>query len=128
MLDQKCQALLGQKCLALFAQECLALLVFGYTLIPPTTTPLGMRSVGRPSETGAPWPSLPQVPTDQPMSDPTRSIDFNTSGPLPKRLAERMSGPVSPSLIRKPSSTSNTKSPVAGSTCPPPILVTNSPF
>ena len=30
---------------------------------PPTTT-LGMRSVGWASATGAPWPSLPHVPTE----------------------------------------------------------------
>ncbi len=51
-----------------------------FVTLPPTTT-LGMRSVGWASETGAPWPSLPHVPTEYPRSVPTMSISLISVGP-----------------------------------------------
>jgi DNA polymerase-4 len=58
------------------------------TPVPPTVRP-SMRSVGWPTPTGTLWPSLPQVPTPGSMarSLPIIETRFNTSGPLPIRVA-----------------------------------------
>ena len=73
----------------------------GQAAVPPMVRPLATRSVGTPSPTGTPWPSLPQVP-GAPMAKslPTASIEASTAGPLPMRLPSRNGSVMRPSSIR----------------------------
>src|SRR3989442_2622226 len=89
--------------------------------VPPTVSSL-MRSVGWPTDTGTDWPSLPQVPGASSRSCPIMSTLCKVLGPLPTSVAPRTIDPTRPPSIRYPSVTANTKSPVTGSTCPPPSL------
>ena len=86
-----------------------------------------MRSVGEPLPTGADCPSLPQTPSQVSKSSAIASTALMTSMARPIRFAPRTGVVTWPCSIRKPSLTPNTKSPVAGFTCPPPSDVTKTP-
>src|SRR5205823_10692037 len=94
--------------------------------VPPTVI-RAIRSVGDPLPTGAAWPSLPHTPSHESKSPATASTALMTSIARPIRFAPRTGAPTRPLVIRYPSLTPNTKSPVAGSTWPPPRAVTNTP-
>src|SRR5579885_1527688 len=72
-----------------------------HAAVPPTVSP-SMRTVGWPTPTGTPWPSLPQVPTpsSRARSLPIIVILVSASGPLPIRVAPLTAGPIRPSSIR----------------------------
>src|SRR5262249_5601367 len=83
-----------------------------HAAVPPMVR-LDTRSVGTPSPTGTPWPSLPHVPGG-PMAKslPSASMRVSTSGPLPMRLPSRSGSVILPFSIRYASVMPNTKSPV----------------
>ena len=56
--------------------------------MPPTVI-FEMRTVGDPLPTGAPWPSLPQTPSQVSKSEPTESTELITSIARPIRFAPR---------------------------------------
>src|SRR5205823_10653333 len=69
------------------------------TPVPPTVSSL-MRIVGWPTETGTPWPSLPQVPGASFKSLATISILCKARGPLPTMVAPRTGRPIFPPSTR----------------------------
>src|SRR5437660_1678114 len=71
----------------------------GPTPVPPTVSS-EIRMVGWPTETGTPWPSLPQVPGASFRSLPTMSILYRARGPLPTMVAPRTGRPIRPPSIR----------------------------
>ena len=83
--------------------------------------------MGEPLPTGAFCPSLPHTPSQVPKSSAIASIALMTSIARPIRFAPRTGVPTWPFSIKNPSLTPNTKSPVAGLTCPPPSEVTHTP-
>src|SRR5205814_3062972 len=95
----------------------------GGPIVPPTVSP-SMRSVGWPTPTGTPWPSLPQVPTP---SSSLKSLPIIVtlviaSGPLPISVAPLTAAPTFPSSIRYASEAEKTNLPEVISTLPPPNL------
>src|SRR5690606_13781857 len=67
-----------------------------HAAVPPTVIRV-TRSVGVPSPTGTPWPSLPHVP-GWPISKslPMTSMSCSTCGPLPMRLPSRIGSVIAP--------------------------------
>src|SRR3989338_1800245 len=70
-----------------------------YRTSPPTTIS-GMRRVGWASATGTPCASFPHVPIPNPRSEPSMSIFFKISGPLPARVAPLTGSPTRPFSIK----------------------------
>src|SRR4029079_1599739 len=93
--------------------------ITAHAAVPPTVISR-MRTVGWPDDTGTLWPCLPHMPVQVSKSLPTASTMRMTSGPLPMSCAARIGRVISPFSMRYASVTPNTKSPLAGSTWPPP--------
>ena len=87
-----------------------------------------IRRVGEPLPTGACCPSLPQTPSHVSKSSATASTADITWIARPIRFAPRTGVVTFPPSIRNASEHPNTKSPLAGLTCPPPSDVTKTPF
>src|SRR6202012_604132 len=90
-----------------------------HSRVPPTVI-LPTRTCPGPVPTGTCCPPLPQIPVLTKKSFPTASIAARASRQLPISVAPEHGAVTLPSSIRYPSETPKTKSPVAGSTCPPP--------